>query len=113
MRTPDIIIIGGGIVGSAVAYYLARTGRAGCIAVIEPDPTYEFSATPAANGGIRQLFSLPENIAMAQYGLEVYAGFAEAMAINGAPADIGFRRRGYLFVSDDGGHAQMAANYNV
>ena len=111
--TADIIIIGGGIVGSAIAYYLARTGRAGRIAVIEPDPTYERAATPAANGGIRQLFSLPENILMAQYGLTAYAGFDQAMAIDGTPADIGFRRRGYLFVSDDGDHAQMEANYHV
>ena len=113
MRKADIIVIGGGIVGSAVAYFLARTGRAGRIVVIEPDPTYEFSATPAANGGIRQLFSLTENILMAQYGLKVYSGFNETMSINGASTDIGFRRRGYLFVSDDGGHAQMEANYHV
>ena len=39
----DIVIVGGGIVGSAVAYFLARTGRAGKVAVIEPDPSYEFS----------------------------------------------------------------------
>ena len=58
----DIAIIGGGIVGSAVAYFLARTGKAGKVAVIEPDSSYTFAATPAANGGIRQLFSLPENI---------------------------------------------------
>ena len=109
----DIVIIGGGIVGSAIAYFLARTGRAGRVAVIEPDPTYEFSATPTANGGIRQLFSLPENIAMAQYGLAFFAGFHETMAIGGEPAPIGFRRRGYLFVSDDGDHARMEANHGA
>ncbi len=66
----DIVIIGGGIVGSAIGYFLARTGRAGKVAVIEPDPSYAFSATPTANGGVRQLFSLPENILMARYGLD-------------------------------------------
>ena len=50
----DIVIIDGGIVGSAVTYFLARTGRAGKVAVIEPDPNYAFSATPAVNGGVRQ-----------------------------------------------------------
>ena len=109
----DIVIIGGGIVGSAIAYFLARTGRAGQVVVIEPDPSYEFSATPTANGGIRQLFSLPENIAMAQYGLEFFAGFHETMAIGGEPAPIGFKRRGYLFVSDDGDHARMEANHGT
>ncbi len=109
----DIVVIGGGIVGSAVAYFLARTGRAGVVKVIEPDPTYEFSATPTANGGIRQLFSLPENIRMAQYGLDFFADFHQTMAIDGAPSDIGFRRRGYLFVSDGGDHARMEANHRT
>ena len=75
----DIVIIGGGVVGSAVAYFLARTGRAGKVVVIEPDPSYEFSATPAANGGIRQLFSLSENILMARYGLDFFAEFHGVM----------------------------------
>jgi FAD-dependent oxidoreductase domain-containing protein 1 len=39
--------------------------------VIEPDPTDEFAATPRATGGIRQLFTVPENIRMAQYWHEV------------------------------------------
>ncbi|MEE8532843.1 MAG: FAD-binding oxidoreductase [Alphaproteobacteria bacterium] len=113
----DIVIIGGGIVGSTIAYFLARTGQAGLVKVIEPDPTYEFSATPAANGGIRQLFSLPENILMAQYGLRFFADFETEMAIetgtNAEPAGIGFKRRGYLFISDGGGHAQMEANFGL
>lgn len=109
----DIVVIGGGIVGSAIAYFLARTGRAGRVVVIEPDPTYELAATPKANGGIRQLFSLPENIRMAQFGLEFYAGFHREMALDGQPADIGFRRRGYLFLSDAGGHAVMEENWRL
>ena len=113
MKRADIVIIGGGIVGSAIAYFLSRDGRAGRTAVIEPDPSYEFAATPAANGGIRQLFSLPENIRMAQFGLDFYADFHREMALDDAPADIGFRRRGYLFISDDGGHAVMAANHRL
>ncbi len=109
----DIVIIGGGIVGSSVAFFLARGGRAGNVAVVEPDPSYEFAATPAANGGVRQLFSLPENILMAQYGLRFFAEFHKAMAVDGEPADIGFKRRGYLFISDDGDHARMEANHRL
>lgn len=111
MKSVDIVIIGGGIVGSAIAYFLVRTGRAGKVAVIEPDSSYRFAATPAANGGIRQLFSLPENIRMAQYGLDFFAEFHRAMGVDGNSADIGFKRRGYLFISDDGDHARMEANH--
>ncbi|MHA1152442.1 MAG: NAD(P)/FAD-dependent oxidoreductase, partial [Alphaproteobacteria bacterium] len=109
----DILIIGGGIVGSSIAYHLAREGRGGKIVVVEPDPTYEFAATPRANGGIRQLFSLPENIAMAQFGLAFFRDFETEMAVDGEPAPIGFRRQGYLLVSDAGEHAQMERNFRT
>jgi glycine/D-amino acid oxidase-like deaminating enzyme len=49
-----IAIIGGGVIGSSTAYYLASAGHAADVVVIEPDPTYEFAATPRATGGIRQ-----------------------------------------------------------
>jgi len=107
----DIVIIGGGIVGSSIAYHLAHPGGAGEVLVIERDPSYEQAATPRSNGGIRRLFSLPENIEMACYGLAFYRDFARTMAVGGEPAEIGFRRQGYLFVSDAGGARQMEANF--
>ena len=107
----DIVIIGGGIIGSSIAYHLARTGRAGEVVVIERDPTYEHAATTRSNGGVRRLFSRPENIEMASYGLAFYRDFAETMAVGGDRADIGFRSQGYLFVSDTGGAAQMERNF--
>ena len=112
MKT-DIAILGGGIVGSSIAWHLATAAGAGDVVVIERDPTYEFAATPRGNGGIRQLFSLPENIAMAQYGLAFYRDFHERLAVDGVAADIGFKRQGYLFLSDDGGAEQMIANHGV
>ena len=107
----DIVIIGGGIVGSSIAYHLTRTGRAGNVVVIERDPTYEHAATTRSNGGVRRLFSLPENIEMASHGLAFYRDFAETMAVGGERAEIEFRSQGYLFISDAGGAAQMETNF--
>ncbi|MBT6273154.1 MAG: FAD-binding oxidoreductase, partial [Chromatiales bacterium] len=107
----NVIIIGGGIVGSSVAYHLARTGQAGDICVIERDPSYEFAATPRSNGGIRRLFSRRQNIEMAQYGLDFYARFSTDMEVADGPVDIAFRHFGYLFLSDAGGARQMERNF--
>lgn len=107
----DIVIIGGGIIGSAAAYFLARDGRAGAIAVIEPDPTYAHATTPQAAGGVRQLFSLPENIAMSQFSLAFYERFDTEMACPDYQPNIGFRRQGYLFVVGEDGAATLEANH--
>ena len=108
----DIVIIGGGIIGSSVAYHLARDGRAGTIAVIERDMTYSEAATPRGSGGIRQLFSLPENIEMARYGLDFYKKFDQTMSSKGDQISISFRRQGYLFVSDAGNEKVMEQNFH-
>src|SRR5262244_3912855 len=113
-KMPNIVIIGGGVIGSAMAYYLAVAGHAADVAVIEPDPTYEFAATPRATGGIRQLFTVPENIRIAQYGHEIYGQFETLMAVNGDPAPIDFHRMGYLWLGSGEAdvHALMA-NWRV
>ena len=59
----DVVVVGGGIMGSSTAHHLATTsGGQLRVAVVEPDPTYNTSATTLSVGGLRQQFSLPENI---------------------------------------------------
>ena len=109
-----IVIIGGGVIGSGIAYYLALAGASADTVVVEPDPTYEFAATPRSFGGIRQLFSVPENILMSQYGHEVYGDFEERMAVNGNPAPIDLRRLGYLFLGSGAEDVDvLVANWKV
>lgn len=109
----DIVIIGGGIIGSAIAYFLARTGQVGSIAVIEADQSYRLAATPQGAGGLRRLFSLPENIWMSRYSLDFYAEFAKTMTVEGSPAEINFCRQGYLFLAGSKGAKQLEANYRL
>ena len=108
----DIVIIGGGIIGSAAAYFLAVSGRAGSIAVIEPDPGYSKASTPAGAGGVRRLMCRPENIRMSRFSLEFYAGFQDVMATADHPADIQFRREGYLFLASADGEDDLRRNFD-
>ena len=95
----DIIIIGGSIMGSSIAYHLAVSGRGGEICVIEPDPSYEFAAAPRSSGGVRLMHGLPENIEMSRYGREVYKDFARLMDVDGQPGSFEFLEYGYLFLA--------------
>ncbi len=93
-----VVVIGGGIVGSSTAYHLALAGAAADTVVVEPDPTYEFAATPRSVGGVRVQFSLPECIAMSLYGHEIFGGFEDLMSIDGERAAFSLKRRGYLYM---------------
>ena len=54
-RKFDVVIVGGGVIGSSAAYFLAaQEAFGGSIAVIERDPTYGEAATPRSAGGIRR-----------------------------------------------------------
>jgi FAD-dependent oxidoreductase domain-containing protein 1 len=94
----DILIIGGGVIGSAAAFFLTGSGTAGTVTVLEPDPLYSKAATPRASGGARRLFSRPENIEMSNYSIPFYENFAEHCTVDGEAPEIGFKRDGYLFI---------------
>ncbi len=94
----DVIIIGGAATGSSVAYFLKMLAPACSVAVIEPDPTYEFASTPRASGGARRQFSCPENIAMSNFSIPFIKDFATHMAVDGEPAHADWHQGGYLFI---------------
>jgi FAD-dependent oxidoreductase domain-containing protein 1 len=94
----DVLIAGGGIAGCYVAYFLKQRNPAMEVAVIEPDPAYEYASTVRASGGARRLFSCPENIEMSNFSIERIKRFPVEMAVDGAPAPIDWVEQGYLFI---------------
>jgi FAD-dependent oxidoreductase domain-containing protein 1 len=94
----DVTIIGGGAIGASVAYYLKLLDPPVDVTVVERDPTYARASTPRAAGGVRRLFNLPENIELSNYSIPFFDDFATTMAVDGEPADIGFKKNGYLFI---------------
>ena len=94
----DVAIIGGGAIGAATAYFLRSHPRACRVAVIERDTSYQLASTPRASGGVRRLFSLPENIALSNYSIPFFERFDSEMTVGGEPAAINFRKGGYLFI---------------
>jgi len=106
MQTAEVVIIGGGIVGSSIAYHLAA---AGCtdILVIERETAQGKGSTCKSMGGVRAQFSTPVNIQMSLYSIPFYADFDERL---GHPA--GYRPQGYLFCATHEKHlAYLRTNY--
>jgi glycine/D-amino acid oxidase-like deaminating enzyme len=96
----DVIIVGGGVMGCATAYYLLKNNSHLRVAIIEKDSSYEKASTPLSDGNTRVQFNIKENIQISQYGLEALAGFADDMEVDGDKPDIAFRQQGNLFILD-------------
>jgi glycine/D-amino acid oxidase-like deaminating enzyme len=102
-NTYDAIMVGGGLMGCATAYYLMKADSGLRVAIVEMDPTYERSSTILSDGNLRAQFNVKENIQISQYGLEMVEHFAEEMAEGDDRPDVAFRRQGNLFLIDETG----------
>ena len=99
----DIVIIGGGVIGSSIAFNLFPDGFKGRITVMERDPSYQFASSAQALGGVRQQFMSSMNVGMVQYSLKAIEGFPECQ----------FRRRGYLFLGDESNWPSLQRRYEI
>ncbi|MGH6880391.1 NAD(P)/FAD-dependent oxidoreductase [Hypericibacter sp.] len=112
LQTADILIVGGGVVGSSTAYFLtAQPGFRGRVVVVEKDPTYGEAATARSAGGIRQQFSTPENIRMSQFGASFVKNVAEHLSLPGEKAQLPFVEQGYLFLATPSGLPVLEQNH--
>ncbi|QEE34749.1 FAD-binding oxidoreductase [Octadecabacter sp. SW4] len=99
MNSYDIVIIGGAMVGSSIAFWTSRDPDfKGRIAVIERDPSYEFASTTHTNSCIRQQFGTRINIQISQFGAEFINNFKYYMG-DDAP-DIPLQNYGYMYLAD-------------
>ena len=88
----DVVVVGGGAVGTSIAFHLAEAGVDVCL--LERDALSSGSTSRAA-GGVRTQFSDPLNIAIGLRAVEAFTRFAERPGW-----EIDFRQVGYLFLLD-------------
>jgi len=92
-----VVIFGGSCIGNSIAYALSTAGMRN-IAVVEADPTYTYTSAPRSAGGIRQQFSLKENILLAKYGAE-FLKTPEVLRVDDDVPEFNFRQTGYLYLA--------------
>ena len=113
-RRTDVAIIGGGVVGSAVAYFLmADPDFDGRVTVIEPDPSYAECSTTRSAGSIRQQFSTPENIRMSLYSRAFLEAIGDTLALEDDRPDLSFHERGYLFLASEASIGAMEESHRI
>jgi len=108
----EVVIVGGAIVGSAVATFLAlRADFDGRVVVVERDPTYRTSSTALSAASIRLQFSTPLNVLISRFGIEVIKHPERYLAVDGEALAVDFVEGGYLFLATDAGLPALEHNH--
>ncbi|XP_068600616.1 FAD-dependent oxidoreductase domain-containing protein 1 [Brachionichthys hirsutus] len=113
----DVVIVGGGVVGWSVAYWLKRKEKGGAalkVVVVERDPTYRQCSTVLSVGGVRQQFSLLENVYLSMVSADFMRNINEYLdVLDEDPVDVQFNQLGYLFLAGERGAQIMTENHEV
>jgi glycine/D-amino acid oxidase-like deaminating enzyme len=98
----NVVIVGGGAMGCATAYFLARDHGVAAV-VLERDPSYRIASSALSASSIRQQFSTPINIALSQASLALMQPWLP---------DLCFVEAGYLYLacSNDAAASLRALN---
>ncbi|KAL5281443.1 FOXRED1 family protein [Megaselia abdita] len=103
-RNCDILIIGGGGVGTSIAFWLKQKARDGLNVVVVEKNSYKESSMV---GGLRQQFSLPENILISLYGADFIRNYKQYL---GEEGNLNFTPYGYLTLATEEGAEQLVNN---
>lgn len=106
----DVIIVGGGIMGSTTAFYLTKRAPALKVAVIERDLAYTRASTTLSMVNARIQFSLKQNVQISRYAFEVLERFEDEMTVADHRPSIAYHREGNLFLYEEAAaaHAKSA-----
>jgi len=104
--TADVVIIGGGAIGSSIADWLIRTDASLSVVCIERDPAFTMASSALSVGSIRQQFSLKENVEISQFGID----FIHELSTD-VENSVQFDSGGYAFLSTtEPGATQLREN---
>ncbi|RKP52132.1 NAD(P)/FAD-dependent oxidoreductase [Trinickia fusca] len=106
-----VVIVGGGVIGSAIAYFLRASDATVEVTVLERDPTYARASSALSAASIRQQFSTALSVQMSLYGIEFLRTIGERLAVEGNTPSIDLHEGGYLFLATPASEAILSENH--
>jgi FAD-dependent oxidoreductase domain-containing protein 1 len=108
-----VVIIGGGAIGSAIAYFLNRDPQEEPfdVTVVERDFSYTQASSALSASSIRQQFSTDINIEMSLYGIDFFRHLGETLRVGDNVPDIGLVEPGYLYLASPEGVDVLRENH--
>ncbi|WP_309663614.1 FAD-binding oxidoreductase [Tabrizicola sp.] len=97
--TADVIVIGGAVMGSSVAYWLTKLSPGLDVLVVEQDSSFSKAATSRSVASIRQQFTTAVNVEISRFGIGFLRTFAEQLGQLADVGSLGLKENGYLFVT--------------
>ncbi|GAC1477294.1 MAG: FAD-binding oxidoreductase [Steroidobacteraceae bacterium] len=110
---PTVVVIGGGVMGSALAYWLTRLEPSLEVTVVERDPAYRQASSALSAASIRQQFSTPVNIFISQASIAFLRKAADELGCGDERPDIMLREHGYLYLAGIDGAARLRRAHAV
>ena len=107
----DVAIIGAGIQGASIAWWLMRLDPALRVALIERDTGFSQASSQRSASSIRQQFSHPINIQLSQFGLQFLREAPSLLAVDGESPEIGLTDPGYLYLARTEGADSLRAQH--
>lgn len=97
----DVIIVGGGIIGCATAYYLRKRGKS--VIVLEASDNIGNGGSSRNGGGVRQSGRDPRELPLAMYGIKnLWPGLSEELGV-----DCEYHKEGNLRLGKTKEHLQI------
>jgi glycine/D-amino acid oxidase-like deaminating enzyme len=109
----SVVIVGGGIMGSALAYWLTRLDPTFDVRVVEHDPSYKFASSTLSAASIRQQFSAAVNVRISQASIAFLRSAADELMLDDEKPDIALRENGYLYLSEAAGDAELRTAHDM
>ncbi|MCC7371451.1 MAG: FAD-binding oxidoreductase [Chloroflexi bacterium] len=105
MAQVEVVVVGSGVIGSSIAYHLARQGRR-VLVVDRSRPAVEPAASWASAGGVRRQGRDPAEARLASESIGRWPSLPDELG-----ADLGYQQGGNLYVGEGDAEAEIVAQF--